>query len=197
MKKLVLALLVAGCASEDRPASPVDMNDVLLVKSRTRLAVCVEIDPALRAEPRAIAAQVRTELAAVGAMHPDWKLAGLDRAAPEVAIGCPGDRLVDEPVDPKGAPRVRATREPSPFRTHVHVLGDALAAKVLGDQPSARTIAELAPIDDHTVVEVSTLLVIRASALGTAQLREATLPNVIGLRALAPKLPAAPEGGVR
>ncbi|MEO8548889.1 MAG: hypothetical protein ABI678_02925 [Kofleriaceae bacterium] len=183
---LLAALLLSACtATEDRPtsSSPVDTSNILLVKNRTRLEVCVQIDPALHADPDALVGKLRADLTAVSAAHPDWRLSGLDRVETRYTVGCP-EPLASAPIAAKSDGSLRPTPEPSAFRVHVHILGDALAATVLGEQPSARTAAELAHVDDHTIVEVSTLLAIRASALGTTALRESALPRAVGLRAL-------------
>lgn len=191
---LVATLLVSGCAASSDPAtasSPVDTTTALLVKNRTRLEVCVQIDPALHVDPETILARLRDDLTAVSASHPDWHPAGLDRATPAFTLGCP-EPLVTATLDPKSHDGIRATNEPGPFRVHVHVLGEALATTVLADQPSVKTATEFAHLDDHTIVEVSSLLAIRASALGTTALRDTALPRAIGLRslAIAPVTPA-------
>jgi hypothetical protein len=72
---------------------------------------------------------------------------------------------------------------PSPFRTHVHVIADARAVTVLGDQPFARALAEVVHVDEHRVAEVSTALVVSASALGTEAFRMQALAECIGLAA--------------
>jgi xanthine dehydrogenase molybdopterin-binding subunit B len=182
---LPAALLFSACASDDRPtsSSPVDTSNILLVKSRTRLEVCIQIDPALNADADALVGKLRADLGAVSAAHPDWRLSGLDRVETRFTIGCP-EPLASTRIAAKSDGSMRPAAEPSAFRVHVHILGDVLAATVLGDQASARTAAEVAHVDDHTIVEVSTLLAIRASALGTTALRETALPRAVGLRAL-------------
>lgn len=193
-KFILAALVVSACASDDRPTSPspVDTTNILLVKNRTRLEVCVQIDPALNADPDALVGKLRTDLTAVSSAHPDWRLSGLDRVETRFTVGCP-EPLAHEAIAAKSDGSMRPSAEPSAFRVHVHILGEALAATVLGDQPSARTAAEVAHVDDHTIVEVSTLLAIRASALGTPALRETALPRAVGLRSLATTVTAQPE----
>jgi hypothetical protein len=73
---------------------------------------------------------------------------------------------------------------PSPFRTFVYVLDEAKAQEVLGEEQAIRARAELMEVSDHQMVEVSTALVIRASALGTTALREQWLPMGVGLQPL-------------
>jgi hypothetical protein len=182
-----LVVLAVGCEVPDVPYhddnSVLDLSSALLVKTRDRLRVCMQVDPALDAE--SLAATLRDDLAYLR-QHPDWAPAGLDHGGVEVAIGCPGTRLVDTAIDGKGAGGALVgpglTTAPSPYRVHLHVLGDARAVGVLGDQPFARAIAELATVDEHRVAEVSTALVVRASSLGSDSFRNLALAQCLGLR---------------
>lgn len=186
---LVLAL---GCTvGEDAPPSRslLDLESALLVATRDRLQVCLHLDPDIIAQTDALASRLRADLVALRA-HPDWHAAGLERGDVTVAAGCPGAPVLEAAVDGKGAggavlgPGLTST--PSPYRLHLHALGDARASVVLGDLASARAIAELVPVDEHRVAEVSTALVVRASALGTAVFQQETLAPSLGLRAPSP-----------
>ena len=186
-RTISLLVVLAACEVPDvayhDDNSVLDLSSALLVKTRDRLSVCMQLDPALDAA--ALVATLRDDLAHLR-QHPDWALSGLDHGGVEVTIGCPGARLVDAPMDGKGAGGALVgpglTTAPSPYRVHLHVLGDARAATVLGDQPFARAIAELATVDEHRVAEVSTALVVRASALGSDSFRNLALAQCLGLR---------------
>lgn len=189
----LLALSIVACTvgeEHHHDDGVLDLSTALLVSTRDRLAVCLQLDPALGGDAEAIRAQLAADLTRLGGSHPDWQIAGLDRGALEVEVGCPGGALAGEPLDGKGAagavlgPGVSAA--PSRFRTHVHVLADARAAAVLGDRPFARAIAELAIVDEHRVAEVSTAIVVRASALGTETFRTQALAQSVGLREVSP-----------
>jgi hypothetical protein len=175
-----LVALATGCTvGADEPHHDhdlLDLSSALLVTTRDRLRICMQVDPALDAAP--LASALRDDLARLRA-HRDWVPAGLDRSAFEVVLGCPGP-LLDTPVDGKHPGAV--TTEPSPYRVHLHVLAEARAATALGDLLFARAIAELAPVDHHRVAEVSTALVVRASALGTDDFRNLALAQSLGLR---------------
>jgi hypothetical protein len=190
----ILALSIAACTVGEEhhhdDDGVLDLSSALLVKTRDRLAVCMQLDPLLADQAPAFAATLRADLAQLGGSHPDWRIAGLDRGDVDVAIGCPGGALAAAPLDGKGTagavlgPGVSAA--PSRFRTHVHVIADARAEAILGDQPFARAIAELAVVDEHRVAEVSTAIVVRASALGTEPFRTQALAQSVGLREVTP-----------
>jgi hypothetical protein len=61
---------------------------------------------------------------------------------------------------------------------------EAAKANILGGRPYGRAIAELTQIDEHRLAEVSTAIVIRASALGTEAFRSDALAQSLGLRVL-------------
>jgi hypothetical protein len=189
----VLALSLAGCTvgesghlpTNDEPV--VDLSTALLVHSRDRLQLCLQIDPLLADQSASLVARLSEDVALLRAAHPDWQASGLDHGAVSIEIGCPGAAVVERAIDPKGAggevlgPGYMAT--PSPYRTHVHVIADSRAASVLGDRPFARALAELAQVDEHRVAEVSTALVVPASALGTEAFRMQALAESVGLQA--------------
>ncbi|HEY5939124.1 MAG TPA: hypothetical protein VIU61_30945 [Kofleriaceae bacterium] len=188
----LLVLSIAACTvgeEHHHDDSVLDLSSALLVKTRDRLAVCLQLDPLLADQAPALTATLDADLARLGSSHPDWQIAGLDRGVIEVAVGCPGNALATA-VDGKGAagavlgPGVSAM--PSRFRTHVHVITDARADAVLGDQAFGRAIAELAIVDEHRVAEVSTAIVVRASALGTEAFRTHALAQSVGLREVSP-----------
>jgi hypothetical protein len=191
LASFALAIIV-GCTvgetlDEDEPESELDLDSALLVRSRDHLVVCLQIDPALVARTDQYVTQLRTDLATLQARHPDWHVGGLGQNTFEIVVGCPGDGVIPQLIDDKGTggavigPGLRTS--PTQFRTHVHVLGDAKAT-VLGDRPFGRAIAELAVVDEHRVAEVSTALVIRASAIGTDAFRDDALAQSLGLRVL-------------
>ena len=191
MSRLWLLALVACTVGDehhhhDEPV--LDLDSALLVRSRAQLSVCVQIDPAI-ADP-SIADKLRDDVQALRAMHADWAGAGLDRGAVEVVVGCPGGAIIEGPLDGKGAggsvlgPGLVAT--PSPFRTHVHVIADTRAQTILGAAPFARAIAELAPVDEHRIAEVSTAIVVPVSALGTDAFRTGALAQSVGLAEVLP-----------
>ena len=188
----ILALFAACMVGEstqpqiDEDEGPLDLSSALLVRTRDHLQICAQIDPLLADQAPALVAQLHEDLVVLREAHPDWQVSGLDQGdGIEVVLGCPGGAIADHPIDAKGmggavlGPGVMA--EPSPFRTHVHVIADARAASVLGDEPYARALAELLPIDEHRVAEVSTALVVRASALGSVTFRMQALAGAIGL----------------
>src|SRR5687767_7369983 len=101
---LLAAALAAACTPadhRDKPVSVIDPGAALLVAPRDHLAGRIPPDPAL-GPPEPPAARVRDDLARLALDHPDWSPAGLARAAPSVAIGCPGAASVDRAIDPKG-----------------------------------------------------------------------------------------------
>jgi hypothetical protein len=193
MSRLVSAftLSLIACTVGDSGQLPVDEDDVLdlstalLVHSRDHLQVCVQIDPLLADQTAALVAQLSDDLQALRGSHPDWEASGLERGAITVDVGCPGGAVVDTPIDAKGmggavlGPGVMAI--PSPYRTHVHVISDARAQAVLGEQPYARALAELVTVDEHRVAEVSTALVVPAAALGSERFRMQALAESVGL----------------
>jgi len=185
---LVLAIIV-GCTvgeqfSDDEDEPVIDPENALLVGARDHLQICLQIDPALAANTDRYVAQLRTDLATLQGRHPDWHVAGLGQNTFEIVVGCLGGSVVIEETDAKGiggaviGPGLRAA--PSMARVHLHLLPETTTA--LGDRLFARAIAELAVVDDHRVAEVSTALVVRASALGTAAFRDDALAQSIGLR---------------
>lgn len=190
LASFALAIIV-GCTigeeldvpEEDEPA----FDNALMVRSRDHLAVCLQVDPALAANTDAYVAQLRIDLQVLQSRHPDWHVGGLGQNTFEIVVGCPGDGVIPQLIDDKGTggavigPGLRSA--PTPFRTHVHVLGDAKAT-VLGDRPYGRAIAEMTQIDEHRLAEVSTAIVIRASALGTDAFRHDALAQSLGLRVL-------------
>jgi hypothetical protein len=192
LASFALAIIV-GCTvgetfeDDEEDDSGMDLESALLVRSRDHLVVCLQIDPALAANTNQYVTQLRTDLATLQARHPDWHVGGLGQNTFEIVVGCPGDGVLPQLIDDKGTggavigPGLRSA--PTQFRTHVHVLGD-VAANVLADRPFGRAIAELAAVDDHRVAEVSTALVIRASALGTDAFRNDALAQGLGLRVL-------------
>lgn len=162
-----------------------DLDSALLVRSRDRLEVCVQVDPALAGQTDHFANLLRADLRRLQTTHPDWRAAGLDGDF-AVVVGCPGDAIASQLADDKGTfgavigPGLRAA--PSQFRVHVHVMGDATAAVVLGDRPFARAIAELAVVDEHRIAEVSTAVIVRAPLLGGDEFRGDALAQSLGLR---------------
>ena len=187
-----LAIIIVACTVGDEhhhdesDDGPLDLDSALLVDSRDHLAVCLQVDATLTADAPRLAAQLHADLMALRSAHTDWRAAGLDTGEVAVTIGCPGGLVPTGAIDTKGAggavigPGLRAA--PTPFRTYVHVIPDATATTVLADRLFGRAIAELAAVDEHRVAEVSTAIVIRASALGTAEFRADALAQAIGLR---------------
>ena len=186
------AIIIFACTVGDEhhhdeaDDGPLDLDSALLVDSRDHLAVCLQVDATLTADAPRLAEQLHADLMALRAAHTDWRAAGLDAGEVSVSIGCPGGLVPLDAIDNKGAggavlgPGLRAA--PTQFRTYVHVISDATAATVLADRRFGRAIAELAAVDDHRVAEVSTAIVVRASALGTAEFRADALAQAIGLR---------------
>ena len=188
----LIAILLVGCTVGESGHAHTDSDEVLdltsalLVRSRDSLQLCVQVDPILGAQAASFAARLHDDLVLLRAAHPDWQASGLDRGGIAVTIGCPGGAIVDGAIDAKGVggavlgPGVMAT--PSPFRTHVHVIADEHAPAVLGDEPYVRALAELVTVDEHRVAEVSTALVVPASAIGTDVFRMHALAESIGLQ---------------
>ena len=193
MSKLAFAaILMLGCTvgEEAHHDDVLDLNSALLVGARDRLQVCLQLDPALAAQTDQLAAKLRADLLALRAAHPSWRVAGLDRGEPRVVVGCPAGAAIAQQIDEKGidgaviGPGLRSA--PTLSRTHVHVITDEVAARVLGERTFARAIAELAVVDDHRVAEVSTALIVRASAIGSDAFRRDALAQSIGLPVLQP-----------
>ena len=187
---LALAVIV-GCTigeefdAPEEESSEAAFDNALLVRSRDHLAVCIQVDPVLAAKTDQYVTQLRVDLQTLQARHPDWHVGGLGQNTFEIVVGCPGDGVIPQLMDDKTSdvigPGLRSA--PTQFRTHVHVLGDAKAT-VLGDRPYGRAIAELAAVDEHRLAEVSTAIVVRASALGTDAFRADALAQGLGLRVL-------------
>ncbi|MFY0569146.1 hypothetical protein ACN28E_35715 [Archangium lansingense] len=194
----MLSVLVVGvrCAGEpegeESEHAHLTLEGGLLVAERGALEVCVEVAPTLQGQGEALLGALRGDLAALEDGHPDWEKARYGQAPVKVRLGCPGGAMPSGRLEAKGA-RVGpgTSAHPSPFRTFVYVLDDAKADEVLGGQQAARARAESLKVGDHLVVEVSTALVVRASALGTSSFREEWLPTGLGLRPLS----AASEPG--
>jgi hypothetical protein len=145
----------------------------------------VELDPALKDRSEELLGALRADLAALEQSHSDWRKAGLGRAPVRVQLGCPGKAMPSGRLESKGAQvGPGLSLRPSPFRTFVYVLDEAKAQEVLGTEQALRARAELMEVGDHQMVEVSTALILRASALGTDSLREQWLPMSMGLRPL-------------
>ncbi len=190
MRSTISTILAIGIAvsctvgDEAEHDDILDLDNALLVSSRDRLEVCLQVQPALAAQAVQLADRLRDDLALLRAHHPDWQIAGVDDFV--VVIGCPASATVAQPIDDKGTagvvvgPGLQA--KPSPFRVHVHVISDATATTVLGARSFARAIAELAVVDDHRVAEVSTALIVRVTALGSDGFRDDALAQSIGLR---------------
>ncbi|MDQ3337968.1 MAG: hypothetical protein M4D80_22625 [Myxococcota bacterium] len=189
----IAAIAALSCTvGEEAHQEPdvLDLDSALLVRSRDRLQVCLQIDPALAARTDQLATTLRADLLALRTLHPSWRVAGLDKGEITVVVGCPAGAAVSQRIDEKGidgavvGPGLRSA--PSLSRTHVHVVTDAVAMTVLGERSFARAIAELAVVDDHRVAEVSTALIVRASAIGTDAFRRDALAQSIGLPVLQP-----------
>jgi hypothetical protein len=205
----MLSVLVLGvrCAGEPDDTGSEDshllLDNALLVAERRGLQLCVELAPSLEGRSQELMETLKADVAALEARHPLWEKAGYAQAPVRLQRGCPGAALPAGRLESKGGlagPGVRA--RPSPFRTFLYVLDDAQAQEVLGDEPAIRARAELMKVEDHVLAEVSTALVIRASALGTPAFRETLLPTGVGLRPLrepaevpqADSLPKSSEG---
>ncbi|WP_375766267.1 hypothetical protein NR798_31815 [Archangium gephyra] len=187
----MLGVLVAGvrCGGglegEESEHAHLTLEGGLLVAERGALQVCVEVAPSLEGRSEELLGALKGDLAEVERSHPDWGKARYGQAPASVRLGCPGGALPSGRLEAKGAmvgPGL-STR-PSAFRTFVYVLDDAKADEVLGGQQALRARAESLKVGDHLVVEVSTALVVRASALGTGSFRDAWLPTGLGLRPL-------------
>lgn len=183
--------IIVGCTVGEDPherEGVLDLGSALLVTSRDRLEVCLHVAPTLAAHAEDYATRLRADLALLQAQHPDWHAAGLGHDSFAVVVGCPESSVPLALIDDKGAggavmgPGVQAA--PSRFRAYIHVLDDA--STVLGERPFGRAIAELVVVDEHRVAEVSTALVVRATALGTAAFRADALAQSIGLSAIDP-----------
>jgi hypothetical protein len=174
-----------GTETEELDHAHFTTQDALLVSDRSALQVCVELDPALESRSEELLRAVKAGLAELERSHSDWRKAGLGRAPVRVQQGCPGKAMPSGRLESKGAQvGPGLSLRPSPFRTFIYVLDEAKAQEVLGEQQAIRARAELMEVSDHQLVEVSTALVIRASELGTAELREQWLPMGVGLKPL-------------
>lgn len=187
----MLSVLVVGvrCAGEpeeeESEHAHLTLEGGLLVAERRALQVCVELEPSLRGRSEELLSALQGDLAAMEAGHPDWEKARYRQAPVGVRLGCPGGAMPTGRLAAKGAMVGPGTSaNPSPFRTFVYVLDDAKADEVLGGQQVARARAETLKVGDDLLVEVSTALIVRASALGTPSFREAGLPTGLGLRPL-------------
>lgn len=187
---VMLTVLFVGvrCAGEEEMETEhahLTFQGGLLVEERRALQLCVELDPSLEARSEELVEALKADLEVLEGSHPDWEKARYARAPARVQLGCPGAVMPAGRMENKGAMAGPGlVSRPSPFRTFVYVLAEPKAQEVLGDEPVVRARAELMREDESTLVEVSTALVIRASALGTDSFREAWLPAGIGLKPL-------------
>lgn len=183
---LVLGVRCGAAEPEgDGDHAHLTLQNALLVSDRHALQLCVELSPALEGRSTEVLAALEADLDALEKQHPDWERAGFGRAPVRVQRGCPGGALAPGRLEGKGAMAGPGlSLRPSPFRTFIHVLDDEAAREVLGEQPAVRARAELMQVNEHQSVEVSSALVIRASALGTAAFREEWLPSGVGLMPL-------------
>jgi hypothetical protein len=182
---LALGIRCGPELQEESAHAHLTIETALLVSERRDLQLCVELDPALEAQSAQVLSALKQDVAALAEAHPDWQSAGYGRAPVRVQRGCPDGALPSGRMEAKGAKQGPGlTSRPSPFRTFVYILGEAKAQEVLGEQPAVRAHAELMQADDHMAVEVSTSLVIRASALGTDSFRQLWLPTGVGLKSL-------------
>jgi hypothetical protein len=179
---LVLGVRCAGMGEVESDQSHLTMENALLVAERTGLQVCVELDPALKDRSGELLGTLKADLAVLKENHPLWERSGFGQAPVRVQLGCPGGVMPSGRLESKGALVGPGLSErPSPYRTFLYVLDDAKAQAVLGDEPAIRARAELMKVEDHVMAEVSTALVIRASALGTSSFQETLLPTGVGL----------------
>jgi hypothetical protein len=193
----MLGVLVLGvrCAGEleESDGAHLTLDSALLVAERRGLQLCVELDPALEGRSQELLEALKSDVATLAASHPLWEKAGYARAPVRVQRGCPGAVLPSGRLESKGVMAGPGLSErPSPFRTFVYVLDDTKAQEVLGDEPAIRARAELMEVEEHVMAEVSTALVIRASALGTSSFQETWLPTGLGLRPLREPTEAPP-----
>jgi hypothetical protein len=190
---LVLGVRCAGLEEVESEHPHLLLDNALLVAERTGLQLCMELDPALKSRSGELLEALKSDVAALKENHPHWEGSGFAQAPVRVQLGCPSAAMPSARLESKGAlvgPGVSA--RPSPFRTFVYVLDDAKAQEVLGGEQAIRARAELMPVEDHVMAEVSTALVIRASDLGTSSFRETWLPSGLGLRPLREPAAAAP-----
>ncbi len=185
----MLSVLVLGvrCAGEleETDGAHLTLDSALLVAERRGLQLCVELDPSLEGRSQELLEALKSDVATLEASHPLWEKAGYARAPVRIQRGCPNAGLPAGRLESKGAMAGPGVSEhPSPFRTFVYVLDETRAQEVLGDEPAIRARAELMKVEDHVLAEVSSSLVIRASALGTSSFQETWLPTGLGLPAL-------------
>jgi hypothetical protein len=200
----MLSLLVLGvrCGPEEVHGDSDDAHfttqNALLVAERRALQLCVQLDPALEGQSEQLLQALEQDVAALAEAHPDWQSAGFGRAPVRIQRGCPGSAMPSGRMQSKGEKLGPGfTARPSPFRTFVHILGEARAQEVLGEEPAVRAHAELMRVEDHMAAEVSTSLVIRASALGTEAFRQTWLPTGMGLKTLGGSAEPAPPDSVK
>jgi hypothetical protein len=174
-----------GAETEEFEHAHFTTQNALLITERSSLQVCVELDPALEDRSEELLGVLKADLAVLEQSHSDWRKAGLGRAPVSVQLGCPGKATPSGRLESKGAQvGPGLSLRPSPFRTFVYVLDETKAQEVLGEEQVIRARAELMEVGGHQMVEVSTALILRASAVGTATLREQWLPMGIGLKPL-------------
>lgn len=182
----MVGMLVVGvrCAGEPEHVRPTS-ESALLVNDRQSLAVCVQLDPALEGPRKAeILRTLEKDLVAVRSSHPDWEFARYGQEPVRVQLGCPGAVWPQKLMEKGSVVGPGTTMTPSEFRTFVYVVDDAKASAVLGTEEAAQGIAELMREDEHVLVEVSSALVVRASALGTSSFQQRWLPMGVGLKSL-------------
>ena len=156
----------------------------LLVSDRDALHVCVEVGEKYRDDAETMVKLVQEGLSVLQAEHESWKHT-LFGPEPSVVLGCPAGVLPEGELLPKDTVvGAGLTEHPSPYRLQIHVVGDAQAAAVLGERDGDRAIAEMMKIGDHVVAEVSSALVVRASAVEGEELATRWLPIGLGLSPL-------------
>src|SRR5215218_4568334 len=100
MRHILVLAIAVGCTvgeeAEPHDDDILDLDNALLVSSRTQLEICVQAAPQLAAQAAQYASQLTADLAILRAHHPDWLPAGLAEFA--VHVGCPASFVVDRPI---------------------------------------------------------------------------------------------------
>ena len=158
----------------------IDVSSPLLIKERDKPRICVVVESTL---PKYIIMHRINNLLVEKVMYTsEWKHAGYQQA-PTIDEGCaskiriPHRRM--ERFEPLGP---GLTETPGPYRGVLIVLSERRADLVLGPGKLAELGSyEIVQVDTHTFVEVTSLVVVRESALDHPSMTDFYLPLLIGL----------------
>jgi hypothetical protein len=197
LKVIAILLFLAGAYiyMATRVEAKLDLHSPLLLNTRKNLRICAQVEPKLAGHRQEIMARITAGLENVRSNNPYWEKAYGSTAAPSVESACAVSipaSLVDESDINAVGPGI--TSNPLPFRTVLVVVSDETASFVLGNRIAALVPYEMMKISDHEIIQVTSALIVRESALADPRVLRQYMPVAIGL---SPEQPFEPPPGER